>query len=98
MSSSSRLRRTAALALVPVCFVQKEQTATEVFLVGKDKGTPGSYRHGFEMPLMPSNSNIFMSRRNGTFCPKVGEMGVGEMGVGEPGITLITPLAGLASI
>ena len=43
------------------------------------------YRHGFEMDLMPSNSNIFMSKRNDTFWPKVGQMGVGEMGVGEPG-------------
>ena len=28
-----------------------------------------------------------MSRRNGTFCPKVGEMGVGKTGVGETGVS-----------
>ena len=32
---------------------------------------------------------IFLSRRNGTFWPKVGETGVGEMGVGEQGPILV---------
>ena len=37
--------------------------------------------------LQQHGKSYFMSRRNGTFCPKVGEMGVGETGVGEQGPT-----------
>ena len=38
----------------------------------------------FDIILMPKYY-FFMSRRNATFWPKVGEKGVGEMGVGEQG-------------